>query len=66
MNETALLTGVALARLTVSYGMTDLGAGQLLADARTSDDGTADTLAVRVKISSRYPETFTITQAGES
>ena len=54
----AVLTGVALARLEVSYGMSELGALRVLADARMN--GTAETVAVRVALVDFYPETFTV------
>lgn len=51
-------TAVAQAFLEVSYGMTELGAQRLLADARGG--GSAETAAARVTLTNRYPESFTI------
>ena len=51
--------GPARARLEGSYGMTELGAQWLLEEARA--DGSAETLAVRVQLVTRYPEIFTLT-----
>jgi hypothetical protein len=57
----ALLADTALNRLQVSYRMTKDDARRLLADARASEDGAAETAGVRVIIASIYPEAFTVT-----
>jgi hypothetical protein len=54
----AISTGVAQARLEVSYGMTAYGARCVLDDARMN--GNAETVAVRVTLKDSYPETFTV------
>ena len=57
MSET-ISTGVAQARLEVSYRMTEYGARLLLDDARR--DGSAETIAVRVTFEGSYPEAFAV------
>jgi hypothetical protein len=51
--------GVARAQLTVSYGMSEIGAQELL--GRAMANGFAKTFTLRVTLTNHYPPMFVVT-----